>query len=1047
MRKITILILCVLMCITNAVAFSGLGAGTEGNPYQIRTCSQLQEMKDDLDAYYELKQDIDCSATKYWNWNTDHYEGFYPVGNYVSPFSGSLDGKNYKIKNLYINRTYPGGNHYDYVGLFGDTISNSVSVKNIGLEKVDITGREFVGALSAKNDGTNIDKCWSSGIVRGHHHVGGLIGENEAVTISNCYSTCNIEGDGSSYSVGGLVGTLASGGINNSYAVGDITGSTFVVGGLVGSTSSATSTITNSFAAGPVSGSDESGGLGGVGGLVGFVGTGLTIYNSYWDVSRTTKENCTGLGNISGCNAVNEDGSETRYFYVVDNHPIVDWGFPPWIEDCNNSGYLTFRADVGCKVKADPNAPPGEGFNFGSGTVEDPYIIDDCVDLDYIRNDLDAHYALGYDIDCSETENDWVFEPIGNGATPFQGSLNGFWFKITNLHINKSGSDEVGLFGYLNNSQILRLGIEDSFIAGDDYVGCLAARAWEYSSITDTYVKCEINSYYGLNVGGLVGDLDHSNITRSYSKSVIDGAGQAGGLAGVAWYSRIDNCYSDSDLTLWHGGTLSDLGGLVAVLREHSVINNSYSAGTIKGTTINYAGGLVGYMAEESVIDKSYTATVITPYSTIDHMGGIVGVNMSGLGSPAYILNSYWDVCRTGQQNCTSEGNYSECHPINTDGGSQTNYFYNVGNLPISGWDSGVWDNICSPSNGFQVIKGLSGQSCTKIADGCLDVDTDYTNNIADNCPTTYNPDQSDLDNDYVGDVCDPCPEDPYDTCLFSTEYSAADTIGTSGGVISNSAQEVSISIPFGALGGGETSITMSKGEQAYGHTFFKLLPLLGRYDAEGVYEYTFTSADEVTFLSPVTITFSWDGYGLSEEQEQHIHIYWWDGFRWIVVTPESKDYNANTITVQVNHFSNYALSLDGYTRLDLWDSFEGDIADTGETITFYANYTNATEFIDEAECNITFDEPDFGPFTMDNNCNGACYYYYSRSFAGPGIHQWNVTCSKEGFATLETYDNVSVQSGGGEPVIPEFSATTIILAIIVIGLGMALIVVKKKKK
>jgi hypothetical protein len=32
-----------------------------------------------------------------------------------------------------------------------------------------------------------------------------------------------------------------------------------------------------------------------------------------------------------------------------------------------------------------------------------------------------------------------------------------------------------------------------------------------------------------------------------------------------------------------------------------------------------------------------------------------------------------------------------------------------------------------------------------------------------DNCPTIYNPDQSDLDRDATGDACDPCPWDHED--------------------------------------------------------------------------------------------------------------------------------------------------------------------------------------------------------------------------------------------------------------------------------------------
>jgi len=43
------------------------------------------------------------------------------------------------------------------------------------------------------------------------------------------------------------------------------------------------------------------------------------------------------------------------------------------------------------------------------------------------------------------------------------------------------------------------------------------------------------------------------------------------------------------------------------------------------------------------------------------------------------------------------------------------------------------------------------------------DVDADGIQNDADNCPNTYNPDQSDSDGDGIGDVCDSNPDDDLD--------------------------------------------------------------------------------------------------------------------------------------------------------------------------------------------------------------------------------------------------------------------------------------------
>ena len=46
----------------------------------------------------------------------------------------------------------------------------------------------------------------------------------------------------------------------------------------------------------------------------------------------------------------------------------------------------------------------------------------------------------------------------------------------------------------------------------------------------------------------------------------------------------------------------------------------------------------------------------------------------------------------------------------------------------------------------------------TDSSETTMDFDSDGTNDIIDNCPTTPNPNQNDADGDGVGDACDNCP-------------------------------------------------------------------------------------------------------------------------------------------------------------------------------------------------------------------------------------------------------------------------------------------------
>ena len=78
------------------MAFSGLGAGIEGDPYQITTWTQFQEIANDLDKHFILMNDIDA------NFN------YFYAGSLT--FTGILDGNNFSLLNLRYSTSsnYPG---------------------------------------------------------------------------------------------------------------------------------------------------------------------------------------------------------------------------------------------------------------------------------------------------------------------------------------------------------------------------------------------------------------------------------------------------------------------------------------------------------------------------------------------------------------------------------------------------------------------------------------------------------------------------------------------------------------------------------------------------------------------------------------------------------------------------------------------------------------------------------------------------------------------------------------------------------------------------
>ncbi len=323
---------------SDETSFNFNGTGTPQNPYKIATVSQLDAIREDLGASYLLMNDLDLSqesgdlSGQYWNSGS----GWEPIGNYSTPFTGSLDGGSYSISGLFIDRSST-----DYVGLFG-YISNTQSIiEDLNLSSVDINGNSRVGAIAGELYRGKINNCTTSGIVSanrdgavsGNSNVGGITGLNSA-TIQNTTSSCSVEGYNSiggavgvnygtisschvtgavsgTTGLGGLVGINSSTGIISScYATGDISGTVVVTsngGGLVGSNQGA---VSDCYATGEVVGGGSIGGF--VGNNSGTIarcfsmGTvdGTDLVGGFGGQSSGTLQDAYALGEVTGNNWV-----------------------------------------------------------------------------------------------------------------------------------------------------------------------------------------------------------------------------------------------------------------------------------------------------------------------------------------------------------------------------------------------------------------------------------------------------------------------------------------------------------------------------------------------------------------------------------------------------------------------------------------------------------------------------------------------------------------------------------------------------------------------
>jgi len=208
--------------------------GDQNGPTEIEDWHDLDEVRDELDGNYVLKNDLDGQTDGYDSL-VDTEDGFEPIGikadNFENdrPFTGTFDGQDNVIDGLIINRPDEDG-----VGLFG-LIGDGAAITNIGLENASVSGNEDVGILAGTNDFGDevISHVHVMGDVSGDVDVGGIVGYLSEGTIEHSYSAADVSGN---TQIGGLAGFTGQNSVHDCYSTGTVTGEERRIGGLIGFT-------------------------------------------------------------------------------------------------------------------------------------------------------------------------------------------------------------------------------------------------------------------------------------------------------------------------------------------------------------------------------------------------------------------------------------------------------------------------------------------------------------------------------------------------------------------------------------------------------------------------------------------------------------------------------------------------------------------------------------------------------------------------------------------------------------------------------------------
>ena len=244
-----------------------------------------------------------------------------------------------------------------------------------------------------------------------------------------------------------------------------------------------------------------------------------------------------------------------------------------------------------------------EPWTNGSGTANDPYLIETASNLAYLAEKVNEGYqAQGMAVfrytyflmtdDFDLNNINWT--PIGNinmsmEGYYFAGVFDGWYHNIDHLHI-QTNADVCGLFSGL----------------GGEWDGTMA----------DSY-----------------GQIKHLSVTNG--NVVSTGTGAAGIVGGVAGNATVVQCSFSGTVSVSNNGSFCGAGGIVAAAAENSKIEECSFSGSINATNNGGftnaagAGGIVGIaMNKASIIECYNTGTINGTAMMMSVAAGILGATL-----------------------------------------------------------------------------------------------------------------------------------------------------------------------------------------------------------------------------------------------------------------------------------------------------------------------------------------------------------------------------------------------------------------------------------
>ena len=275
-----------------------------------------------------------------------------------------------------------------------------------------------------------------------------------------------------------------------------------------------------------------------------------------------------------------------------------------------------------------------EPWTNGSGTMEDPYLIETAANLAYLAEKVNEGY---------QAQGMAVFKNVYFLMTDDLDLNNINWTPIGNVNMNMEGFYFAGIFdGWYHNIDHLRIQ------SNADVCGLFAGLGGEQ----------------GPPPSDLTGQIRHLSVTNGNITST--GTGVGGIVGGMAGDALVFQCSFSGTISVSNGGSFCGAGGIAAAAAENTGIVECSFNGSINATNSAFtgaagAGGIVGIAMDNAAISECYNTGSVTGTAMILSVAaGIVGATLQE--NNVFVYSCY----NVGTLNAATKGGiFGMVSPIN----------------------------------------------------------------------------------------------------------------------------------------------------------------------------------------------------------------------------------------------------------------------------------------------------------------------------------------------------------------------------------------------